>query len=47
MNATKSFNILANSLSVLNNYFDGPNKMILYLYLTKIFRFFSKTVLSV
>jgi len=28
-NAAKSFNILAISLSVLHNYFNGPNKIIL------------------
>jgi len=27
-NAVKSFNVLATSLSVLHNYFDGPNKII-------------------
>jgi len=32
----KSFNILATNLSVLYNYFDGPNKIILDLYFSKI-----------
>jgi len=27
-NAAKNFNILATSLNVLHNYFDGPNKII-------------------
>jgi len=34
-NAVKSFDILTAGLNVLHNYFDGPNKIILDLYLVK------------
>jgi len=34
-NASKSFNILAISLNVLHNYFNGPTKLVLDLYLIK------------
>jgi len=51
-NSVKSFDILATSLRVLQNYFDAPTKLFsdLYLssctcYLTKLL-YFSKTVLS-
>jgi len=41
----KSFNILATSLSVLHNYSDGVTK--LFSVSSKIFKYFSKTILSV
>jgi len=44
-NAEKSFNILAISLNILHNYFDGPNKIIVRSVSSWIFRFFSRTVL--
>jgi len=34
-NAAKSLDILATSLSILYNYFNGPTKLILNLYLVK------------
>jgi len=39
--------ILATSLNVLHNYFDGTNKIIFRSVSSKIFRYFSKIVLSV
>jgi len=43
--AAKSFDILATSLSILHNYFNGPTKLFPDLYL--LFKYFSKTILSV
>jgi len=42
-NGVKSFNVLATSLSVLHNYFDGPNKII-FKSVFSFFRYFSKKI---
>jgi len=45
-NATKNFDILATSLSVLHNYFDSSTKFFLNLYPAKILDLSNKPVFS-
>jgi len=46
-NVVKNFDVLAISLSILHNYFDGSNRIIFKSVSSRIFRYFNKIILSV